>query len=86
VFELQVAWSEIQRFKFEAWGYADFKEIDSGKVYGVSYVVGAIDIVYFVAEAGVWWCLFVDETSVDEVGYAICWLFLVANIILAERE
>ena len=52
-------------------------------MYGVSYVVGAIDIVYFVAEAGVWWCLFVDETSVDEVGYAICWLFLVANIILA---
>ncbi len=55
-------------------------------MYGVSYVVGAIDIVYFVAEEGVWWCLFVNETLVDEVGYAICRLFLVANLILAEHE
>jgi hypothetical protein len=55
-------------------------------VYGIGYTVWEIDIVYFVAKEGIWWCLFVDVELVDDLGDVICWLFLEANIVLVECE
>ena len=86
MFELQVSRCELQTVEPETWRYVNFEKTDSGEVFGVGYIVWEIDTVYFVTKEGVLWCLFVDVELVDDLGDVICWLFLEANIILAECE